>query len=122
MILTARVLKGSQIIPFHGLDILYSSFKSMPQRSGGGSRRRSLGRLSASSETSGRLMLTIPAYDNVYLISICHEKVCIKAGVSSTAPANKVVGGITLGRMWTFREQAREALPSEEMALVLFKS
>jgi hypothetical protein len=39
-------------------------------------------------------MLTIPAYDDVYLISICHERVCVKAGVSSTAPVKKVVGGI----------------------------
>jgi len=44
------------------------------------------------------LMLTIPAYDDFYLISICHERVCVKAGVSSTAPANKVVGGINSGR------------------------
>jgi hypothetical protein len=43
-------------------------------------------------------MLTIPAYDDFYLISICHERVCVKAGVSSTAPANKVVGGINSRR------------------------
>jgi hypothetical protein len=43
-------------------------------------------------------MLTIPAYDDFYLISICHERVCVKAGVSSTAPADKVVGGINSGR------------------------
>jgi hypothetical protein len=71
--------------------------------------------------TGGRLMLTIPAYDDVYLISICHERVCVKAGVSSTAPAKKVVGGINSGR----RECAVSAsfekkLARLKLALVLF--
>lgn len=79
--------------------------------------------------TDERLMLTIPAYDDVYLISICHERVCVKAGVSSTALANKVVGGINSGRrkcaVFVSFEKKKLALArppaSEKGALVLFQ-